>query len=360
MDWERIRKKLEGILNAPIQLTYIQEVAAPEDLHKSFVSEHIVWFPLYPLKDGSIAAFTVDEGMITVSERSLTELTIRAFKEHVAVTEITDEETKAGHLGQWIVEHLHSNQLQTDLPDALAAMNTLYVSKIPLLLYADDTEQRPDAYGELKRLLEAFFDDELILIPLLDKEWLILASETLLQNGTEETKEEGPEETLEEALTSLASGLYEMVASEWVPECHLSVHYPMIPAKSLLATVADLRETVVLGRKYNVGNTIHLAWMLRLERLLNGLTENNKTQFMEQVLKGIDKVLDAETLATLETFFLLDCNVSETAKKLYIHRNTLLYRLDKFKGETGLDVRNFSQAVLVKISLLLYKVTKRK
>jgi len=56
----------------------------------------------------------------------------------------------------------------------------------------------------------------------------------------------------------------------------------------------------------------------------------------------------------------LDCNVSETAKKLYIHRNTLLYRLDKFKQETGLDVRTFNDAVLVKIALLLYKVTKRK
>lgn len=52
--------------------------------------------------------------------------------------------------------------------------------------------------------------------------------------------------------------------------------------------------------------------------------------------------------------------MSETAKKLYIHRNTLLYRLDKFKNETGLDVRTFHDAVLVKLALVLYKVTKRK
>ncbi|GJM80639.1 hypothetical protein HMSSN139_31350 [Paenibacillus sp. HMSSN-139] len=55
----------------------------------------------------------------------------------------------------------------------------------------------------------------------------------------------------------------------------------------------------------------------------------------------------------------MDCNVSETAKRLYIHRNTLLYRMDKFKQETGLDVRTFNDAVLVKLELLLYKVTKR-
>jgi DNA-binding PucR family transcriptional regulator len=100
--------------------------------------------------------------------------------------------------------------------------------------------------------------------------------------------------------------------------------------------------------------------MLRLEKLLHLLPERDRTKFLEQVLKGADHVLDAETQTTLEQFFALDCNVSETAKKLYVHRNTLLYRLDKFKNETGLDVRTFSDAVLVRIALLLYKVTKRK
>jgi DNA-binding PucR family transcriptional regulator len=71
-------------------------------------------------------------------------------------------------------------------------------------------------------------------------------------------------------------------------------------------------------------------------------------------------VLDSETLMTLEQFFAMDCNVSETAKKLYIHRNTLLYRLDKFKNATGIDVRSFNDAVLIRVALLLYKVTKKK
>ncbi|WP_420871911.1 helix-turn-helix domain-containing protein [Cohnella rhizosphaerae] len=56
----------------------------------------------------------------------------------------------------------------------------------------------------------------------------------------------------------------------------------------------------------------------------------------------------------------MDCNVSETAKRLFIHRNTLLYRLDKLKQEAGLDVRSFNDAILVRLLMLLYKVTKRK
>jgi DNA-binding PucR family transcriptional regulator len=78
------------------------------------------------------------------------------------------------------------------------------------------------------------------------------------------------------------------------------------------------------------------------------------------VLKRNNLSPDTEMYLLLEQFFTHDCNVSETAKSLYVHRNTLLYRLDKFKQETGLDVRNFNDAVLVQVALLLYKVTKRR
>jgi len=85
-----------------------------------------------------------------------------------------------------------------------------------------------------------------------------------------------------------------------------------------------------------------------------------KGAFLRHTLPIKGNALDPETLATLEIFFEQDCSVSETAKQLYIHRNTLLYRLDKFKQETGLDVRTFRDAVLVRIAISLYKVTKRK
>jgi len=154
--------------------------------------------------------------------------------------------------------------------------------------------------------------------------------------------------------------LYEMLANEWGGEYHLAIDYPFKPAKSLLATMLQLRESIMLGRTFHVGTYIHLPWELRLEKLLHLVQDKEKTKFMDQVLRGTDHLLDAETLMTLEHFFSLDCNVSETAKKLYIHRNTLLYRLDKFKQDTGLDVRTFNHAVLVRLALLLYKVTKRK
>ena len=96
-----------------------------------------------------------------------------------------------------------------------------------------------------------------------------------------------------------------------------------------------------------------------MEKLLYVIPETEKNLFINQVFKRNDPVLEREMLSTLESFFDLECNVSETAKILYIHRNTLLYRLDKFKQETGLDVRSFNDAVLIRIAVLLYKFTKR-
>jgi sugar diacid utilization regulator len=133
----------------------------------------------------------------------------------------------------------------------------------------------------------------------------------------------------------------------------------MLPSKSLLAAVVRLREAMALGRKYHVEDNIHMLWKLQLEKLLQTIGEEQKQQFLQKALKRIELLKDPEMLTTLEQFIALDCSVSDTAKKLFIHRNTLVYRLDKFKQETGLDVRAFHHAVLVHVALLLYKVTKR-
>ncbi len=167
------------------------------------------------------------------------------------------------------------------------------------------------------------------------KEWLILASETILAGASNEDKDSEEEDSLEQNLEDLCGGLYDMLSNEWVGECHLSIHYPIKPVKSLLAAVSGLRETMMLGKTYHIADNVHFPWNLQLEKLLHLIPDAEKELFLEKVLNRMDYAVDNETLMTLEMFFSLDCNVSETAKKLYIHRNTLLYRLDKFKGEAA-------------------------
>ncbi|MFB9324938.1 PucR family transcriptional regulator [Paenibacillus aurantiacus] len=262
-------------------------------------------------------------------------------------------------LGNWIVNQLdHDNQPLT-VPDRLISRIRLYSTMIPFLLVADQLEPGQASYGELEKLLRSFLSDDILLIPLKEQEWLILGPVSLIREAQNEDRADEDEESIEDSLASIASGLHDMLASEWLGECHLAVLQPIHPAKDIVSSASQLRETVHLGRTFHVGSNIHLPWLLQLEWLLSAIPELQRQRFVEQALKRTDVFLEPEILSTLETFFALDCNVSETAKKLYIHRNTLLYRLDKLKQETELDVRQFRDAVLVKIVLLLYKVTKR-
>ena len=68
--------------------------------------------------------------------------------------------------------------------------------------------------------------------------------------------------------------------------------------------------------------------------------------------------IDEETLATIDKFFENNLNVSETSRQLYIHRNTLEYRLDKLQKSTGLDLRVFEDAITFKIALMVVKYMK--
>ena len=67
---------------------------------------------------------------------------------------------------------------------------------------------------------------------------------------------------------------------------------------------------------------------------------------------------DEETLTTIYKFFENSLNVSETSRQLYIHRNTLVYRLDKLQKSTGLDLRVFEDAITFKIALMVVKYMK--
>ncbi|MHA6482091.1 PucR family transcriptional regulator [Paenibacillus sp. strain BS8-2] len=374
-DW---LKPLQHILNSPIQMStrtvqewdeFASDAVAiwrgegDEDLALGMRAEKtdITWF-LAGKQEQALSVLEVRDDDLTPKEKDLISWTLKMIvpqnplKKRINTSE---SERYAEKLSEWLQEQLDSATPAYSLPDHLTVGSRLYYDMIPLLLITEQTTATEAAYVELEKLLKSFLAEDILLIPLKSQEWLIWGPMSLLKDEDAEPDDSSEEESLEESLASIASGLHEMLASEWLGECHLAVALPVSPSKGMVETTILLRETINLGRKFHVGTNIHLPWMLQLERLLNTIPESYRSKYLEQSLKRADLFVETEMLATLETFFNLDCNVSETAKKLYIHRNTLLYRLDKLKQETGLDVRQFRDAVLVKIILLLYKVTKR-
>ncbi len=190
----------------------------------------------------------------------------------------------------------------------------------------------------MSRALCDFLSEETLLVPLREGEWLILAPDHLLAE-TEGVEDEARDDgVIRDILGSLAAGLHRMVAEEWGGESHVAVGEPFCPEESLVHHTAMLRETVRLGREFHSGMRVHLPWLIHLERLLSSIPEAVRARFIEMVAVPAEVFEDPETAATLDAFFHMD---------------------GKFKQESGLDVRSFHDAVLVRILLLLYKATKR-
>ena len=84
----------------------------------------------------------------------------------------------------------------------------------------------------------------------------------------------------------------------------------------------------------------------------------NEIKDVSRSYKEAKMALDEETLTTINKFFENSLNVSETSRQLYIHRNTLVYRLDKLQKSTGLDLRVFEDAITFKIALMVVKYMK--
>ena len=93
---------------------------------------------------------------------------------------------------------------------------------------------------------------------------------------------------------------------------------------------------------------------LGIGRLINQLPTSLCKIFLKEVFnRGSFESLDTETLFTIQKFFENNLNVSETSRQLYVHRNTLVYRLDKIQKVTGLDLRKFEDAIIFKVSMLV-------
>lgn len=116
----------------------------------------------------------------------------------------------------------------------------------------------------------------------------------------------------------------------------------------------DTCYKIQLAIKYNIIESIFDSDKLILEGIIDSVSDKMKQDIYDKFKNGISK-LDNEMIRTMEVFFKRGLNISEAAKELYIHRNTLIYRLDKIQKYTNYDIRNFNEAVLLKIIFFIWK-----
>lgn len=109
-----------------------------------------------------------------------------------------------------------------------------------------------------------------------------------------------------------------------------------------------------VGRVFYVDKKILAYNELGIGRLIHQLPGSLCEMFLKEVFDGdVSNMFEEEELTTVFTFFDNNLNISETARQLYVHRNTLVYRLEKIQKKTGLDVRAFEDALTFKIAMMV-------
>jgi carbohydrate diacid regulator len=130
-----------------------------------------------------------------------------------------------------------------------------------------------------------------------------------------------------------------------------------MPAPELKDVAKSYREAVLalrVGSIFESEKCVMRYDKLGLGRLIYQLPPTLCNMFLDEVFaQGTYESLDSETLLTIAKFFENNLNGSETSRKLFVHRNTLVYRLDKVQKITGLDLRSFDDAVLFKLAAMV-------
>ncbi len=126
--------------------------------------------------------------------------------------------------------------------------------------------------------------------------------------------------------------------------------------KDIARSYKEAQMSMIIGNVFGEDKNVYDYNNLGLGRLVYHIPTSLCQLFLEEVFKDdSSNSLDSETMLTIQKFFENNLNVSETARQLYIHRNTLVYRLEKIKRITGLELTSFDDAVIFKIAVLVKK-----
>ena len=136
----------------------------------------------------------------------------------------------------------------------------------------------------------------------------------------------------------------------------ISIGTTVTGVKDLARSFKEAQVALEVGKVFDTERNIVSYEHLGIARLIYQLPTTLCEMFLKEIFKvGSIETLDQETLFTIQRFFENNLNVSETSRKLFVHRNTLVYRLEKIKKLTGLDLREFDDAIVFKVALMVKK-----
>ena len=183
-------------------------------------------------------------------------------------------------------------------------------------------------------------------ITAVDEKNIILVKELKMSDGYSE-------------MDKTANIILDMLNTEAMTKASVAYGTIVNEIKEVSRSYKEAKMALEVGKIFYSSKNVIAYSRLGIGRLIYQLPMPLCRMFIKEIFDGTDPdEFDEETLTTINKFFENSLNVSETSRQLYIHRNTLVYRLDKLQKMTGLDLRVFEDAITFKIALMVVKYMK--
>lgn len=238
---------------------------------------------------------------------------------------------------------LLDNLLLVDIYNRAKKLHIEVEAKRIVFIIETQTEKDINALETVRSLFSAKTKD---FITAVDEKSIILVKE--VKSG----------ETYED-MAKTANVIVDMLNSEAMTQVHVAFGTFVGELKEVSRSYKEAKMALDVGKIFYSSKNVIAYSKLGIGRLIYQLPIPLCKMFIKEIFEGrsLDD-FDEETLVTINKFFENSLNVSETSRQLYIHRNTLVYRLDKLQKSTGLDLRVFEDAITFKIALMVVKYMK--
>lgn len=208
-------------------------------------------------------------------------------------------------------------------------------------------ESHENMDGTVQEALKEFFSAEgNDFVTAVDEKNIIVVKELASDDGYEQVQK-------------IAESMLDMLSSEVMLSTRVSYGTIVNEIKEVSRSYKEAKMALEVGKIFFVERHIVAYNALGIGRLIYQLPIPLCKMFIKEIFADVSPDdFDEETLETISKFFENNLNVSETSRQLFIHRNTLVYRLDKLDRATGLDLRVFDDAITFQIALMVVKYMK--
>ena len=255
------------------------------------------------------------------------------------------------HIEQLLVAYReqfdHNNFIQNLLLDNLLLVDIYNrAKKLGIPLKADRVvllvEVSPEAANEALHAVKTAFCEKMDDYAIAVEENSIILVHTLEEDEDYED------------IHNIACMLEDLMNTEVMLKARVAYGTIVKELRELSKSYKEARMALDVGKIFYSAQSVHSYDTLGIGRLIYQLPANLCKLFIDEIYgPELPKEVDEEILHTAEVFLENNLNVSETARQLYIHRNTLVYRIEKLKSATGLDVRVFDDALTFKIATMV-------